>query len=522
MFQVSTLAGSSARGSDDGTGTSAKFHSPAGIAVGEDGDIFLADSNNHMIRKISATSGEVTTLAGKSTPSFADGQGTMAQFNSPNDLAVMKEGWVVVADVNNNCIRTITPKGKVTTLAGQAAGGYVDGLNSNARFNSPQGIAIDHDGNIIVADAGNNRIRLVTPAGMVSTLAGSGVAGFMDADGISAQFNSPRSVAVNRDGFVIVADSNNHRIRKISPEGKVSTIAGNGPGHRDGVGSIALFHNPIGLTFDGDDNIVVADQGNHRIRMISFDGQVTTIAGSGNGSYQDGVSTSAQFNHPRGVAVDEHGDIIVADLMNMRIRKIYAELIPPKNGLPALLPSTHETEMIAMLEDPTFADVVFQVGKTKITAHKNVLASRCEYFKVMFSSAFKEGGSLGGASAASLASVTVGDTTPSAFKALLQYLYTDVFKFKDRDVLSVMRKAKEYSLDRLYNHIVRYCCRHICEDNVVIWLIQADEFGLEELRASALRYLARNFVSVRNKGGLLSDLQEKPALIMEVMLAIKV
>jgi hypothetical protein len=323
------------------------------------------------------------------------------------------------------------------------------------------------------------------------------------------------------------------------------------------MGSAVMFYFPEGVSVDGDGNIIVADDYNHRVRMINQEGQVTTIAGSGNGDWEDGMGTSASFHHPVGVAVDGDGNIIVTDSCSHRILKIAAQLTPPRpKGLPPLLPSTHVLEMAAMLEDPRFADVVFRVEQTEITAHKNVLVSRSEYFKTMFSSAFKEGqgGSRGGGgadhSAASASSrskkakvenaggtasaaaasafsstptITIGETTPSAFKALLQYLYTDVLKFEDEDILSVMRKAKEYQLERLYGHTVRYCHDNICEENVVTWLIQADEFGLEELRASALKFLVRNFGAVRSQdgGGSLALLERSP-LLMEVMLKIKV
>jgi hypothetical protein len=357
-------------------------------------------------------------------------------------------------------------------------------------------------------------------------------------------------MAVDNDGNVIVGDSANHRIRMVSPQGRVSTIAGSGvAGFSDG----GVWH---AVSIDGDGNIIVADVHNHRVRMMNKEGQVTTVAGSGNDDWVDGMGTAASFYFPMGVAIDGDGSIIVADTDNNRIRKIAAQLTPPRpKRLPPLTPSTHETEMAAMLEDPSFVDVVFQVEQTEITAHKNVLAGRSEYFRTMFSSEFREGqGSGGGSGAAASASsrskkarveaaggtasaaaassssssfstiITIGETTPSAFKALLRYLYTDVFKIEDEDILSVMRKAKEYQLERLYNHTVGYCHDNICEENVVNWLMQADAFGLEELRASALEFLIRNFVAVRSMDGgdSLALLEQRPSLLVEVMLAIRV
>jgi sugar lactone lactonase YvrE len=527
MSQVTTLAGSGTRGFADGSGTAAHFNLPQGVAVGDNGDIIVADSYNHRIRMVSP-SGAVTTFAGSGVAGFADGQGLAAQFNVPTGLAVTKEGWVVVADTHNNRIRTITPEGHVTTLAGGNAG-FADGVSSSASFLNPCGIAIDHDGNIIVADTSNHRIRLITPAGQVSTLAGSGEPGFSDGNENVAQFDRPGAVAVDNDENVIVGDQSNHRIRKVSPQGKVSTIAGIGdPGFSDGMGSVAMFYKPSGVSVDGDGNIIVADMWNHRVRMLSPEGQVTTIAGNGNAGYQDGMGTAVSFKHPVDVVVDGDGNIIVMDLSffnNQRIRKIAAQLTPPgRNNLPALLVSTHETERAAMLEDLSFADVVFQVEETQITAHKAVLASHSAYFKAMLSSGFKESQSGGerGAAASDVTTITIGDTTPSAFKSLLRYLYTDVFEFEDEDILSVMSKAKEFQLERLYNQTVRYSIDHICVENVVLWLIQSDALVLEELRESTLQFLARNVRAVRaSDANSLFLFEEKPRLLIEVMLAIK-
>lgn len=181
------------------------FLQPQGVTVSENGDLFVADSANHRVRKITS-GGVVTTLAGDGQ-GFSDGQGAAAKFNSPRDVVVTKDDWVVVADCDNNCIRSITPEGMVTTLAGGDTGG------GNATFNCPSGVAIDNDGNVIVADTSNHRICRVTPAGQVSTFAGNGAQGFSDGDGNAAQFNLPTSVAVDRDGSLIAADQGNHCIR---------------------------------------------------------------------------------------------------------------------------------------------------------------------------------------------------------------------------------------------------------------------------------------------------------------------
>ena len=201
--------------------------------------------------------------------------------------------------------------------------GFLDGNGSTARFNFPQGLATDAGGNVYVADTSNHRIRKVTPSGLVSTLAGSGVAGFLDGTGTIARFDLPTGVATSGLGDVYVADEQNHRIRKITPAGVVSTFAGNGiAAFADGLGTAASFHDPSGVATDTAGSVYVADELNHRIRKITPGGLVSTLAGSGTSGFADGVATAAQFDRPTGVAVDAAGKVLVADLLNQRVRQI--------------------------------------------------------------------------------------------------------------------------------------------------------------------------------------------------------
>ncbi len=315
--QVTTLAGSTP-GSADGTGAAAQFKYPFGVAVDAAGNVYVGDHSNHRIRKVSPT-GVVTTLAGSGGAGNADGTGTAARFNLPVGLAVDAAGNVYVADHGYERIRKVSPTGVVTTLAGSTPG-YADGTGAAAQFDNLFGVAVDAAGNVYVADHGNNRIRKVSPTGVVTTLAGSTL-GYADGTGAAAKFEGPHGVAVDAAGNVYVADRDNNRIRKVSPTGVVTTLAGSTQGYADGTGAAAQFSSPTGVAVDAAGNVYVADRKNDRIRKVSPTGVVTTLAGSTQG-YADDTGASAKFANPTGVAVDSIGNIYVADRENHRIRKI--------------------------------------------------------------------------------------------------------------------------------------------------------------------------------------------------------
>ncbi len=262
-----------------------------------------------------------STLAG-GVAGYLDGKGELASFDFDSDSAglfVDSQGNLLVADSGNDRIRKIEPDGTVSTLAGSVEGNS-DGASAIAKFKRPVGITLDGSGNLYVADAGNSRIRKISSSGLVSTLAGS-VEGYADGLGTAAKFRLPGGIARDASGSLYVADTGNNLIRKISPLGEVSTFAGRDEGYADGQGAAAKFKRPVGLALDGSGNLFVADAGNNRIRKISPSGAVTTLAGS-EGDYADGVGAAAMFRDPGGIAVDAGGNLIVADRGNFRIRKI--------------------------------------------------------------------------------------------------------------------------------------------------------------------------------------------------------
>ena len=323
------VAGSGSPGWADGKGAQAKFQLPRGIAVGTDGVAYVADSANQRIRKV-ATDGTVTTLAGKGTQGFADGAGSAAVFWGPEGVAVAADGTVYVADTLNQRIRKVSATGVVTTLAGdapepdiddtKAAGAYKDGKGAAARFDEPSGIAVAADGVVYVADAANHRIRAIAVDGTVTTLAGSGVGNFADGKGNAASFFGPRALALGTGGVLYVADTGNHRIRQVTADGTVTTVAGKGTaGIANGIAAEATFNAPRGVAVDGGTVFVVDSEG-HTLRQVA-NGQVTTLAGTGEAGYFEGAPTAAKWNTPSGVAFVSAGKWLVADALNHRLRQ---------------------------------------------------------------------------------------------------------------------------------------------------------------------------------------------------------
>ena len=292
--------------------TQAGFSDPFGITIADDGTIYVADAGeSNRIRKITSE-GIVTTFAGGSE-GFADGLGAAASFNTPSALAIDSNGNLYVADTGNNRIRKVTPQGEVSTVAGDGTAGYVDGPAAQARFNGPIGVAVDAAGNVFVADTYNDRVRKISPDGQVSTVAGAGVPGYADGDRNSSLFDTPCGVIATTDGSLIVADTGNDRLRKITPDGNVSTLPININGEE--------ISNPVGLALTHDNFLYVTELDRSRVIQVAPDGTAHVIAGRGSG-FANG-SDSARFNQPAGIAVIQRtGGLYVTDSANYLVRKL--------------------------------------------------------------------------------------------------------------------------------------------------------------------------------------------------------
>jgi sugar lactone lactonase YvrE len=287
--RVSTIAGTGISGFADGPAAQAQFHNPRGVAVSSNGTVYVSDHGNHRIRMI--MDGQVSTLAGKGTSGFADGPAAQAQFNCPFGVALGNDGTIYVADSGNKRIRMIRG-GQVSTLAGTGTDGFLDGPAAGSQFSSTCGIAVSEDSTVYVTDYGDHRVRMVRN-GQVTTLAGNGTRGLCDGPAAQSQFSYPSGVSVTKDGTVYISEASLfvpcHRVRMIR-DGQVSTIAGDGSkGFADGPAAQSHFKNPCGVVASNSGIVYVADSSNHRIRVIC-DGQVSTLAGDGTKGFADGAA----------------------------------------------------------------------------------------------------------------------------------------------------------------------------------------------------------------------------------------
>jgi sugar lactone lactonase YvrE len=342
---ITTAAGNGTYGfsGDGGPATGASLYSPSGVALDAAGNIYIADSRNHRIRKVD-TSGIITTVAGNGTFGFSGdgGPATSATLSDPYGVAVDAAGNLYIVDQLNNRIRKVDTSGTIATVAGNGTPGFSgdNGPATSASLYSPSGVAVDAAGNLYIADTSNQRIRKVDTSGIITTVAGNGTGGYSGDSGpaTSASLNYPYGVAVDAAGNLYIADESNQRIRKVDTSGIITTVAGNGTaGYSgdDGPAISATLYYPRGVAVDASGNLYIADLYNQRVRMVDTAGIITTIAGnctygfSGDG----GPATSAMLAYPSGVAVNGAGDIFVADLINYRVRKIIGAVTAPAVSL---------------------------------------------------------------------------------------------------------------------------------------------------------------------------------------------
>ena len=309
---LSTYAGDGEPGHVNGAAALARFAGPFGLGIDSGGTVYVADTGNHRIRFIS-TSGLVLDLAGSGVEGFADGPSGAAQFSSPNAVTVGPDGTVYVADSGNLRIRAIAPSREVSTLAGSGVAGYVNGVGTEAQFALVGAIVADPASNLYVSDRLNSVIRKITPGGVVSTFAGSGTRGHVDGPSDQAQFNVPQRMGSDPNGNVYILDTGDNHIRKITPDGQVSTVAGaDEPGFRDGFATEARFSADIlGITADRTGSLYVMDAGNRRVRQVTPDGFVSTL-----------FEFTDPGNAPGNVKIDQAGNLYLSDREHNRIYKL--------------------------------------------------------------------------------------------------------------------------------------------------------------------------------------------------------
>jgi len=321
---VTTYAGTGSAGASNGTGASASFAFPSSIASIGNNQLYVGDFGNSLVRAINLGTAAVSTFAGTGSQGLINGPAASAEFNGTANIVFDASGNLFVADEGNNVIREITTAGNVVTVAGSGKAGYQDGPAATAEFDHPEGMVIDANDNLYVADGHNNVVRKINlGTGTVSTYAGTGAAGFDNGTVNSATFNDPYGMALDATGNLYVTDILNNCIRKITvSSGTVTTFAGSGSkGLTNGPAASATFYYPLGCIFDSGGNMYVSDTYNNVIRKIAANGTVSTFAGTGASGSADGAASSATFNFPIGLLVYGN-NVYVADTHNNNIRKI--------------------------------------------------------------------------------------------------------------------------------------------------------------------------------------------------------
>ncbi|MBV8845553.1 MAG: SMP-30/gluconolactonase/LRE family protein, partial [Bryobacterales bacterium] len=338
---ISTVVGNgiTSYSGDGGAAQNALLSAPAGVAVAPGGIVYIADTNNQRIRMIAAN-GTISTVAGNGTPGFSGdgGAAASAQLSFPSGLAIDNAGNIYFSDTASQRVRKISG-GNISTVAGNGNSGYAGdgGLATNAQLNSPIGLALDGAGNLYIADFSNQVVRKVTPGGGISTLAGTGIAGYAGDNGqaAQAQLNGPAGVTVDSSGNVYIADSGNHVIREVTPNGTITTVAGNGFAATSGDGGPATSASlaiPASVVIDQQGNLFIVDASANRVRVVNSGGIINTIAGTGTPGYSgdNGPALNAQFNNAFAMALDTSGNLYIADRANNVIR-----LLQPVSSTPS-------------------------------------------------------------------------------------------------------------------------------------------------------------------------------------------
>ncbi len=321
--QLQWVAGNGVRGGQDGRAADAQFADPYGLAIDAHGALYIADGGDNNRIRAMLPNGNVQTLAG-GREGFADGIGAAAAFNTPSGIAFDMAGNLYIADTGNHAIRKRTPQGVVTTLAGDGSAGFRDGAAAQVRFNGPIGVAVDTQGRVYVADTYNDRIRVIAPDGQVSTLAGGALPGMADGVGDQARFDTPTDLKVDAHGVVWVADMRNDAIRRIAPDGSVSTLIGGDPADLS-----PLLHRPmtIALTHDG---VLYVGDASGRVLQVTRAGHVVTMSGE---------DVMQRLSRPAGIAVDTQGVVYVSDAGSARVHRLVPATTTNADDTPVVGPA---------------------------------------------------------------------------------------------------------------------------------------------------------------------------------------
>ena len=417
--QVTTFAGSGVQGSNNGTGTTASFNHPARGAFDANGNLYITDRDNYLIRKITP-SGVVSTYAGNGAVGSTGGALLSSSFNQSNGIAIDGLGNIYITDAASNLIRMITSAGVVSIFAGSGNPALLDGTGTSASFYFPYGDALDAAGNIYIADTFNNSIRKITPAGVVTTIAGNGTSGLTNGNGSVATFYNPNCVFLdNKTGTIYVSDAINYTVRKIDALGNVTTFVGSGTqGTSNGIGKNASFGAIGGVTMDAAGYLYVADLGNNLIRRVDATGLVTTLAGTGVAGANNGISTVATFKQPNDVEALA-GYLYVIDYGNNLIRKICLTGYTIDKNLPTGLTFDPTTGIITGTPTVTSPATVYTVtaynaaGSSTTTVTISVLGGQTVTYSSTLTKNYGDADFPPGATASSGLPVTYSSSNPA-------------------------------------------------------------------------------------------------------------